>query len=314
MNPIPSLWQRSPIGKVGDPVAQKAWDKMTSDLPPIVILHSGNAEETTALWQSNDDMLQQIAAHEEILARSIAGGTLRAIPGFSLAAGRQVKFAIGNIGGQINWREDLACPITGLNNRVRAGLLILATQCAMSPKSKIYITEQLTPLFSHLKRIYPGAIGSEWLGPIEEPGRIRDGIRHEDLTSLTFPDASFDIAISFDCMEHIPNYQRAIGQLYRILRPGGYALMTFPFIGGEQTKIRATVSASGKIIHHHEPEYHGDPIGGGKGILCYYHFGHDILACMRSAGFNEVKVIWIWSWALGHLGGLQVYFLAKRSF
>ena len=44
-----------------------------------------------------------------------------------------------------------------------------------------------------------------------------------DAENLAFPDESFDGAYSFGVLHHTPDTQRAIGEVYRILRPGSKA-------------------------------------------------------------------------------------------
>jgi hypothetical protein len=39
-----------------------------------------------------------------------------------------------------------------------------------------------------------------------------------------------------------------------------------------------------------EPEYHGDPLSS-DGILCFYHFGWDLLEEFRRCGFRSVKLV-----------------------
>ena len=51
------------------------------------------------------------------------------------------------------------------------------------------------------------------------PGQFLIG----DAENLSFPDHSFDAAYSFGVLHHTPNTQKAIGEIYRILRPGGRA-------------------------------------------------------------------------------------------
>jgi len=43
---------------------------------------------------------------------------------------------------------------------------------------------------------------------------------------LPFPDAAFDAATAWDVLEHVQDPRRVLGELARVLRPGGHALIT----------------------------------------------------------------------------------------
>jgi ubiquinone/menaquinone biosynthesis C-methylase UbiE len=52
-----------------------------------------------------------------------------------------------------------------------------------------------------------------------------------DATGLTFDDASFDLVLSQDVFHHIPNWETAIREVARVLRPSGYLIwfdLAFP--------------------------------------------------------------------------------------
>jgi GT2 family glycosyltransferase len=49
-----------------------------------------------------------------------------------------------------------------------------------------------------------------------------------DATDLPFPAASFDIVTFFDVLEHIRDDARAVAEALRVLRPGGFVLVTTP--------------------------------------------------------------------------------------
>lgn len=49
-----------------------------------------------------------------------------------------------------------------------------------------------------------------------------------DLLFLAYPDASFDVVIATEVLEHIFNYRAALRELIRILKPGGTLILTFP--------------------------------------------------------------------------------------
>ncbi|MCW2743545.1 MAG: putative methyltransferase [Mycobacterium sp.] len=49
-----------------------------------------------------------------------------------------------------------------------------------------------------------------------------------DATNLPFDDASFDRVIAAEVMEHIPDDAKALGELTRVLKPGGLVAVTVP--------------------------------------------------------------------------------------
>jgi SAM-dependent methyltransferase len=49
-----------------------------------------------------------------------------------------------------------------------------------------------------------------------------------DATRLPFPDAAFDRVVASEVMEHIPDDDAALGELVRVLRPGGVLAVTIP--------------------------------------------------------------------------------------
>lgn len=235
--------------------------------------------------------------------------------GFSYPAGKYVNFKVDYLysdGKNINWRERLVCPLTGLTNRLRCSIHVMDLELAPYPDSVIYISEQVTPLFSFLQPKYKNLIGSEYLRKDLVSGTIVNGIRHEDMTRHSFNDGTLDYYLSFECFEHIPSYKKAVHEIFRTLKKGGIFLGTFPFDRNVYNNIiRAKIDEQGNIIHLKEPEYHGDPVNE-HGILCFTVFGWELLDEFRQAGFSDVYIILVWSDVFGYLGGEQVFFIAKK--
>ncbi len=123
------------------------------------------------------------------------------------------------------------------------------------------------------------------------PGEMRQGIRCESLTSLSFPSCSFDAVIATEVLEHIPDHRQALREVARVLRPGGRAILTFPWAGATGERYahieRARVLPCGTIEHLLPPEYHGDPARPEEGILCFRVYGWRILDELREAGFRS---------------------------
>jgi 2-polyprenyl-6-hydroxyphenyl methylase/3-demethylubiquinone-9 3-methyltransferase len=50
----------------------------------------------------------------------------------------------------------------------------------------------------------------------------------EDACALSFPDNSFDVVISSECIEHTSDPKRALREMTRVLKPGGLIVVTSP--------------------------------------------------------------------------------------
>lgn len=238
------------------------------------------------------------------------------IPGYSYTAKKQVDFVVdfqhspGD--GTVNWRESVCCPETYFNNRMRATFHLFDMEMDAYPDSKIYITEQITPIYDYFYRNYQHVTGSEFLGDKVPFGTCDDrGIRNETLCDISFPTGSFDIVICLDVLEHIPDYETAFKECARVLKPGGRMMWSVPFVPAAPNNIvRATV-AGGQVKHHHPPEYHGNPLSE-AGSLCFTHFGWEMLEQMKRAGFSNVYALGYQSLEFGYLGYEQFIFVAQK--
>lgn len=216
----------------------------------------------------------------------------RTLPGFSIPAAKMVDFTIDERlvlpEGGINLRETVNCPLTHFNSRMRA-VIDAILRFEDDATSRIYVSEQVTPLFKFLRSNFPFIVGSEFLGnSIPLGSEDKAGVRNEDSTRLTFENERFDAICSFEVLEHIPNYHQALEEAYRVLRKGGRFYFTAPFIPvRNEHLIRAQLKGS-EIVHLMEPEYHGDPVTG-RGILCFQHFGWEISRELTTIGFSDVK-------------------------
>jgi SAM-dependent methyltransferase len=215
--------------------------------------------------------------------------------------------------GEVNWRETLRCPGCGLINRWRSSVHLFEAICKPAKFASIYMTEAITPLFALIRKRYPKTIGSEYLEgstPGSEMQVNGHAIRHEDVTRLSFTTGSFDAVLSFDVLEHVPDYRKALDEFFRVLKPGGTLLWSAPFTFEERTEIRAGLQPDGSIVHHLPPDYHGDPFSG-KGVLCFQSFGFDILRVMEQTGFDSPGVCCFANVAAGYLDR-NILFIARK--
>lgn len=238
------------------------------------------------------------------------------VRGFSYTAQQEVNFhcdfAYSEGYPAVNWRERAVCPVTGLNNRTRAAVHFFELVSNTFLDDQIFIFEQTTALYSHLKESYPNLIGAEFLGHTIPLGTYdHRGIRNEDGRSLSFPDNHFRAILSFDVFEHIFDHQKALAECYRVLAPGGCMLFTVPFNPHSSTHVeRALELSTGEIRHILPPEYHGDPLSG-DGILCFRHFGWKLLEDLRRAGFTEAHAAIFHSEAMGYYTNQIIFYCQK---
>jgi GT2 family glycosyltransferase/glycosyltransferase involved in cell wall biosynthesis/SAM-dependent methyltransferase len=214
------------------------------------------------------------------------------------------------------WRESLTCEHCLTTSRYRSiarGVLcaikevtgITASSLAALPKTplqnKLCIYDTQTPFYT-LHCAYPLSDllqATRWIDvrlsqyKLGHPlgSQLGRGVTNQNLECLTFADASFDIVITSDVMEHVRLDDRAHREIYRVLRLGGIYIFTVPHNRSwEESLIRIQIadpSEPSKDIHLLEPEYHGDGNSDdGLGVIAYRTYGRDIETYLAELGFE----------------------------
>ena len=224
-----------------------------------------------------------------------------------------------------NWRERLVCPFCQLNNRQRLVATVMKQRLEKyyTRTATIYLMEQVTAFYrwAESQLTYHKLIGSEYMfdersgKPIDNligPDRS-EKIRHEDVMNLSFEDESFDLIVSNDVFEHVPDPKLAFAECSRILRPGGTLLATFPFsVTKHESLTRATLN-QGKIKHILNPIFHGNPISS-EGSLVFTDFGWDCLDMFLKVGFEDAKIALYGSDLYKHFGvPVSIFIATKKS-
>jgi ubiquinone/menaquinone biosynthesis C-methylase UbiE len=95
-----------------------------------------------------------------------------------------------------------------------------------------------------------------------------------DIERIDQPDATFDMVLCSHVLEHVDD-RRALGEIFRILRPGGTAvLMTLVIEGWPETYENADVqSAAERDLHFGQADH-------------VRYFGSDIRRRIAAAGFE----------------------------
>lgn len=213
--------------------------------------------------------------------------------------------------GIFNTNESVLCSRCKMNTRVRGVLSLAREHLGARTDKTVYLTEQVTHTFAWMQNHWPvTVVGSEYesdpdkLEHLTEKLHALGGtgqVQFNDLTGSRFEDSVFDAIVSFEVLEHIPDFRKALSEMCRNLKQGGKLFATLPFADTEKTLVRARINEMGTIDHLMEPEYHGDTISGG--ILCFYHFGWDLLEVCVASGFRTAKMVMAWNPAAGmHFG------------
>lgn len=88
-----------------------------------------------------------------------------------------------------------------------------------------------------------------------------------DLQAIDLPDDCLDVMLCAHVLEHVPDTDKALAELHRVLAPGGHLLLQVPV-------LQATTAPPT------EPEYHGD------NTPVFWRFGFDLTARLRDTGFK----------------------------
>ena len=112
--------------------------------------------------------------------------------------------------------------------------------------------------------------------PGRQPGSVVDGVRCENLEALSFADASIDLHVTQDVMEHVFDPAQVFREVARTLKPGGAHVFTAPlWKKHEASTRRARLDADGALVHLDTPVYHGNPVSD-EGSLVTVDWGYDI--------------------------------------
>ena len=101
-----------------------------------------------------------------------------------------------------------------------------------------------------------------------------------DMQRMSFADASTDLIIHSDTLEHVPDSKAALDESGRVLKPGGHLFYTVPIIIGRLTSTR----------HGLPPSYHGTSGVNREDCKVQTEYGADFWCEIFEAGFREVRL------------------------
>jgi SAM-dependent methyltransferase len=103
----------------------------------------------------------------------------------------------------------------------------------------------------------------------------REGVEKLDVTAIGYPDASFDWILCNHVLEHVPDDAQALRELFRVLKPGGLAILQTPYASALDKTLerQSDIDTDAKRIEFYGQEDH---------IRLY---GRDLFDRIRAAGF-----------------------------
>jgi SAM-dependent methyltransferase len=241
-------------------------------------------------------------------------------PGFCEVCKRAVNFEIDYQSSVLdyngnpwpNFRERQICPLCNLNSRQRLAISFIENTINSSLKKEeltLYLMEQITPVFNQAKKMFDSGnlIGSEFIGPDIEGGKIINGVRHEDVENLSLSKESIDIIVSNDVMEHVNDPIKGFEEIFRVLKKGGRFFLTIPFwYMSENNVVRAKI-INGQIEYYSPKLYHQNPMSE-SGSLVFTDFGWELIEQFKEMGFVDVEMVVVWSYLFGHIDIPCYYF------
>lgn len=122
-----------------------------------------------------------------------------------------------------------------------------------------------------------------------EYGSEDPAIPSEDLAQLSYRDREFDLVLTSDTLEHVPQLSTALGEVERVLKPGGRHIFTVPVVwDGRKTRQRALLDGE-RIVHLYSPSYHGVWDAQSPDRLVFHEFGEDALDYLQTPA-TKIKV------------------------
>lgn len=119
-----------------------------------------------------------------------------------------------------DFRNNYYCSKCFSVPRMRALYYVLNLRCPDWRKKSIHECSPHPTVIDYFRRECEGYIPT-YFYPGVQPGITHEGFQCEDLQKTTFEDESFDLIITSDVMEHIPDPWAAYRDMARTLKPGG---------------------------------------------------------------------------------------------
>ena len=178
------------------------------------------------------------------------------------------------IGG--GYRQQASCPICGSTERERLVFLYIMhrTDLLQRPARLLHVAPE--PQLSAVLQQSPH------LDYLSADLYEKNVMVEMDITDIAYPDASFDVIICNHVLEHILEDARAMRELFRVLAPGGWAILQVPI----SEKLSITLENPSIVT----PEARARAFGQEDHVRIYAR--RDYIKRLRAAGFQVTPFAW----------------------
>jgi SAM-dependent methyltransferase len=121
-------------------------------------------------------------------------------------------------------------------------------------------------------------LGKHWK---ELPGYCIVHYPRVDMRALPFAEATFDLVVHSDTLEHVDGPVPALAECRRVLRPGGILAFTVPAVVGRLSRSRQSLP----------PSYHGRAGDNLEDYRVSTEFGADVWTTVMEAGFSNCTLV-----------------------
>lgn len=171
--------------------------------------------------------------------------------------------------------RNAQCPVCRSSDRVRLLYLFLKNKTNIFTKKTRFL--HIAPE-KPLEKIFHNHRNISYLTTDIEKENVMEKM---DITNIQYPENSFDVIICNHVLEHIPDDLKAMMELFRILKPGGWSILQIPF-----SNILETTFEDHSVTSEKEREQ----VFGQKDHVRIY--GKDYSERLKQAGFQVDKYNW----------------------
>jgi ubiquinone/menaquinone biosynthesis C-methylase UbiE len=158
------------------------------------------------------------------------------------------------------------------------------------------------------------AFGAEFLAEkvrAQVPGVPTGAILRADLERLPYGPASFDAILLNEVLEHVPDERAALGEAWRVLRPGGVVIILSPNRLYPFETHGVQLRRSGRPVPPYVPFVPYVPLGVGRRVFRYWarnYWVHELIRLVREAGFEPRSTSYLWQ-TFENISGQQPFAL-----